>query len=98
MVPRLQDFENGSLYGLEKLWAFHHYTGFPKDQPNLQMVPKVGWLWAGVSACGSCLSAALLPCLRCHAVCSMLRCCCCLRALAACMPAPRWTADAMFPC
>ena len=37
-----QDFEGGSLYGLEKLWAFHHYTGFPKDQPELQILPKVG--------------------------------------------------------
>jgi la-related protein 1 len=37
----LKDFEGGSLYGLEKLWAFHHYTGFPKDQPNLEMLPKL---------------------------------------------------------
>ncbi len=40
-APFVQDFEGGSLYGLEKFWAFHHYTGFPKDQPNLEMLPKV---------------------------------------------------------
>lgn len=37
----LRDFEGGSLYGLEKFWAFHHYTGFPRDQPGLEMLPKV---------------------------------------------------------
>ena len=26
-----QDYERGSLYGLEKFWAFHHYGGLPKD-------------------------------------------------------------------
>lgn len=46
-----QDFEGGSLYGLEKLWAFHHYTGFPRDQPNLEMLPKVGyWGMLGAAA------------------------------------------------
>jgi hypothetical protein len=43
----LRDFEHGSLYGLEKFWAFHHYTGFPKDQPQLEMHAKVGWGWGG---------------------------------------------------
>lgn len=37
----LKDFEGGSLYGLEKLWAFHHYTGFPRDQPSLEMHPQL---------------------------------------------------------
>jgi hypothetical protein len=46
-APRVQDFEHGSLYGLEKFWAFHHYTGFPKDQPQLEMHAKVGWGWGG---------------------------------------------------
>ena len=44
----LQDFEGGSLYGLEKLWAFHHYTGFPRDQPGLEMIPKVGGCRVGI--------------------------------------------------
>lgn len=28
-----QDYQSNPprLYGLEKFWAFHHYTGFPKD-------------------------------------------------------------------
>ena len=25
-----QDYEAGSLYGLEKFWAFHHYGGIPE--------------------------------------------------------------------
>ena len=36
----MQDFEDGSLYGLEKLWAFHHYTGFPPGE-DIQMQPTV---------------------------------------------------------
>lgn len=41
--PRIvlpQDFENGSLYGLEKFWAFHHYGGVPKGVV-LEVNPKV---------------------------------------------------------
>lgn len=34
-----QDFEGGSLYGLEKFWAFHHYMGLPKGC-DLQINPK----------------------------------------------------------
>ncbi len=26
----MQDFEDGHLYALEKMWAFHQYSGFPK--------------------------------------------------------------------
>lgn len=35
-----QDYERGSLYGLEKFWAFHHYAGLPKDQA-IEIQPKV---------------------------------------------------------
>lgn len=35
-----QDFEAGSLYGLEKFWAFHHYTGLPEGS-GLDIDPKV---------------------------------------------------------
>ena len=39
----LQDYFDGdSLYGLEKFWAFHHYTGFPKGS-GLEMEPRVRW-------------------------------------------------------
>lgn len=44
--PRLQDYANGFLYGLEKLWAFHNYHGFPKGS-SVQMNPKVGVECAG---------------------------------------------------
>jgi hypothetical protein len=37
----LVDYESyDSLYGLEKLWAFHYYAGFPKDE-SLEIDPKV---------------------------------------------------------
>lgn len=35
-----QDFEAGNLYGLEKFWAFHHYTGLPQGS-GLDIDPKV---------------------------------------------------------
>lgn len=35
-----QDFDRGSLYGLEKFWAFHHYSGLPKDQ-EIEINPKL---------------------------------------------------------
>ena len=35
-----QDFESGQLYGLEKFWAFHHYTGLPAEC-DLQIHPEV---------------------------------------------------------
>ncbi len=28
----VQDYDMGSLYGLEKFWAYHHYGGIPKDE------------------------------------------------------------------
>jgi hypothetical protein len=38
----LQDYElYNSLYGLEKFWAFHHYSGIPADA-NIEINPKVG--------------------------------------------------------
>lgn len=37
---RAQDFEAGGLYGLEKLWAFHHYMGLPKHA-GLDIEPQV---------------------------------------------------------
>ena len=36
----VQDFDSGSLYGLEKFWAFHHYMGLPKGC-GLQINKKV---------------------------------------------------------
>lgn len=27
----LLDYHRGSLYGLEKFWAFHHFKGLPKE-------------------------------------------------------------------
>lgn len=36
----LQDFDRGSLYGLEKFWAFHHYSGLPKDS-NVEISSKL---------------------------------------------------------
>ncbi|KXZ47077.1 hypothetical protein GPECTOR_38g314 [Gonium pectorale] len=37
----VKDFDTyDSLYGLEKLWAFHYYAGFPKDS-NLEIHPKL---------------------------------------------------------
>ena len=36
----LQDFEEGHFYALEKFWAFHQYSGLPKDS-NLAINPKV---------------------------------------------------------
>jgi hypothetical protein len=36
----VRDVERGSLYGLEKFWAFHHYSGIPKDL-NVEVNPKV---------------------------------------------------------
>lgn len=40
LMPGLQDFHRGSLYGLEKFWAFHHYCALPKDQ-DVQMEPRL---------------------------------------------------------
>lgn len=62
-----QDFEHGSLYGLEKFWAFHHYTGFPKDQPQLEMHAKVGPGWGQAAAGPACAADAAdaLVCCRC---------------------------------
>lgn len=65
--PPRQDFEGGSLYGLEKFWAFHHYTGFPRDQPELEMLPKVRW--AGLVArwhelCSSVVGALSACCTK----------------------------------
>jgi hypothetical protein len=44
-----QDFDRGSLYGLEKFWAFHHYSGLPRDcgievNPKLKALLQVGTL------------------------------------------------------
>jgi len=39
-LPLLQDYENGSLYGMEKFWAFHHYHGLPKSS-GLEINSKV---------------------------------------------------------
>jgi len=36
----VQDFERGSLYGLEKFWAFHHYCGLPCDS-DIQVNPRL---------------------------------------------------------
>ena len=36
----LQDYKEGHLYALEKFWAFHQYSGLPKDS-NLAINPKV---------------------------------------------------------
>lgn len=38
--PLCQDYDRGSLYGLEKFWAFHHYSGLPKDS-GFEINPKV---------------------------------------------------------
>ena len=40
--PIPQDYDRGSLYGLEKFWAFHHYGGLPKDS-GVEINPKV-WI------------------------------------------------------
>eukprot|EP01026_Neomeris_dumetosa_P033611 TRINITY_DN2687_c0_g1_i5.p1 TRINITY_DN2687_c0_g1~~TRINITY_DN2687_c0_g1_i5.p1 ORF type:complete len:863 (-),score=173.39 TRINITY_DN2687_c0_g1_i5:624-3212(-) len=37
----LKDYQDGHLYGMEKFWAFHHFHGFPKDQPELEMHPEL---------------------------------------------------------
>lgn len=47
--PLAQDYANGFLYGLEKLWAFHNYHGFPKDK-ELEIQPKVQSRKQGVGA------------------------------------------------
>jgi len=36
----IRDFERGSLYGLEKFWAFHHYSGLPKDS-DIEIHPRL---------------------------------------------------------
>ena len=36
----MQDFEEGHLYALEKLWAFHQYSGLPKGT-DMTINPKV---------------------------------------------------------
>ena len=36
----LQDYEEGHLYALEKFWAFHQYSGLPKDS-GVKINPKV---------------------------------------------------------
>jgi hypothetical protein len=48
----VQDYERGSLYGLEKFWAYHHYSGLPKDQ-DIEIDPTVrGALLGGGSGGG----------------------------------------------
>ena len=47
MIP-LQDYQapgGPRLYGLEKFWAFHHYTGLPADG-GIQIDPTVRCLIA----------------------------------------------------
>jgi la-related protein 1 len=51
----LQDFEElvlkdyqryNSLYGLEKFWAFHHYSGLPADN-SVEVCPQLKALLEG---------------------------------------------------
>lgn len=55
-----QDFESGSLYGLEKFWAFHHYMGLPKGC-GLQIDSKVSPLRGTASVSGFCFRATGAP-------------------------------------
>lgn len=49
-----QDYEGGSLYGLEKFWAFHHYGGLPEGS-DVEIDAKVGLdLWC----CAFCMMKA----------------------------------------
>ncbi len=50
----LRDYERGSLYGIEKFWAFHHYGGIPKGVEQA-INPTVGGLTRGLGLlCGVC--------------------------------------------
>jgi hypothetical protein len=44
--PPPQEFERGSLYGLEKFWAFHHYGGVPAEF-DIELHPKLQVRLAG---------------------------------------------------
>lgn len=94
-----QDFEGGSLYGLEKFWAFHHYTGFPKDQPNLEMLPKVSCLeWrARQFSDGSprCCVILLSNCMLLHTACTGQHN---MHGTHSFTNAPGTAADAIIPC
>lgn len=46
MYTCIQDYDRGSLYGMEKFWAFHHYCGLPKDQ-DIAMHPRLKELLEG---------------------------------------------------
>eukprot|EP01025_Chloroclados_australasicus_P012125 TRINITY_DN1552_c0_g1_i2.p1 TRINITY_DN1552_c0_g1~~TRINITY_DN1552_c0_g1_i2.p1 ORF type:complete len:839 (-),score=133.22 TRINITY_DN1552_c0_g1_i2:915-3431(-) len=37
----LKDYRSGHLYGMEKFWAFHHFHGFPKDLPDMEINPEL---------------------------------------------------------
>lgn len=38
----MQDLEAGSIYGLEKLWAFFHYAGGIPQDSDIELNAEVG--------------------------------------------------------
>ncbi len=54
LMACLQDFEDGHLYALEKFWAFHQYSGLPKDT-TVTINPKVWQLLHTYHAIPACL-------------------------------------------
>jgi hypothetical protein len=99
---RAQDFEAGGLYGLEKLWAFHHYTGLPKHA-GLDIEPQVppprraappAWApprapWPRRSSAAARARARRLPC------CSRAGACFAV-SRGVCVPSPESGACAMY--
>ena len=53
-----QDYDRGSLYGLEKFWAFHHYSGLPRDS-DIEVNPKLKALLQVCLCVRVCVRASL---------------------------------------
>ena len=62
----LQDLEAGSIYGLEKLWAFFHYGPGIHQDSAVQLTPKVS---SPIRTC-SAQSVWLLQCSVAHFFCA----------------------------